>query len=483
MLHLKPCRTGLVTQLFFATLALGTGVIVVLLDNTPFVFLSLMFLYIFVIVFIKFPKETLLIFGIFLLLQDLLVGTTFPLNSLLNMVLKRADEVAIAVMLLVILFGRRPLKLGVYLPLTGLVLAGAVSTIRAGAPLLPAVLDLFLMLKGFLLFIIAAHLPYGQDDVEKFNRVFGVIGLLIMLVGLLDLVLPPWQEAINLSNNVQYRGGLRSAQAIFSHPGLFGQVMTYLLLYSLSFFAILRKRQALLLCGLFGLGILLSLRLKPLLSIPVAILAGLVIFRGKGRSRVALSVAGLGLVAFFVFQEKISQVIYIKSGEFEEGARLILFQTSLQIARDYFPFGTGLGTFGGWASRLFYSPVYHQYGLDKVFGLTSELTSGQDFVMDTHWPYVLGETGILGFFFYLLVLYYIVSSVRRLLVDLSSPLRQAFALGVLFSLIAAIVESFASPVFQTSIASYFTLFAAGVAHALGRNCALQVNKIADRSCV
>jgi hypothetical protein len=463
MIDAKRYKEQLVKPaVLLALLAFGVGAWLVLLDDAPWIALSALLLLLFIIAFVKYPKETLIGFGLFLLLQDLLVGALSAWSSPLSLVLKRADEVGIAVMFTVTFLQRGFLRLPIYWPLTSLALVGILSTLRAEAPLWPAVLDLFLMLKGFLLFIIAAHLRYTEDDLRKLCYVFGGIGCLIFLIGLVDFFAPPWQELVNLARNVQYRAGLRSAQAIFSHPGVFGQVMAFLLLYALAFFALLKKRPALVFSGLFGLGVLLSLRLRPLLSISATILLGLVLLRGKYLSRAIPTFVVLGCLAFFVFLEPLAQVLALKVEELEEGARLVMTKTSWLIARDYFPLGSGLGTFGGWISRLFYSSVYSQYGLDRVFGLSPEVLEGQDFLMDTYWPYVLGETGALGLLFYILALLYIGKSLYRIIGHPVSPLQQALALGALLALIEATIEGFASSGFQTSLISYCTLFVAGV---------------------
>ena len=74
-------------------------------------------------------------------------------------------------------------------------------------------------------------------------------------------------------------------------------------------------------------------------------------------------------------------------------ARIALYNTSVLIARDRFPFGVGLGRYGSGTSRDPYSPVYHEYGLDKIDGLSPQHSA---FISDTFWPRILGETGVIG---------------------------------------------------------------------------------------
>lgn len=74
-------------------------------------------------------------------------------------------------------------------------------------------------------------------------------------------------------------------------------------------------------------------------------------------------------------------------------ARGMLYRNSFLIIKDFFPLGTGFGTYGTEFSRARYSPVYYMYSLQNIYGLTPRASG---FVCDTMWPAVLGETGILG---------------------------------------------------------------------------------------
>ena len=71
----------------------------------------------------------------------------------------------------------------------------------------------------------------------------------------------------------------------------------------------------------------------------------------------------------------------------------IMTSASLQIARDYFPIGTGFGTFGSTYAANHYSPVYYLYGIadNPVLGEAS-----RQYLTDLFWPILFGETGILG---------------------------------------------------------------------------------------
>ncbi|MFW6009459.1 MAG: hypothetical protein ACOCP8_09375 [archaeon] len=77
-----------------------------------------------------------------------------------------------------------------------------------------------------------------------------------------------------------------------------------------------------------------------------------------------------------------------------DGARKLLTITSLIIAKDHFPFGTGFGTYASHISGEYYSVLYSMYGLNNIYGLTKNNIM---FISDTFWPMVIAQFGFLGF--------------------------------------------------------------------------------------
>lgn len=78
-------------------------------------------------------------------------------------------------------------------------------------------------------------------------------------------------------------------------------------------------------------------------------------------------------------------------------AKSIMTSTAFKIAKDYFPIGTGFGTFGSTYAKQIYSPVYYLYGIadNPELGVESK-----QYLTDLFWPILLGETGILGTILY-----------------------------------------------------------------------------------
>lgn len=87
---------------------------------------------------------------------------------------------------------------------------------------------------------------------------------------------------------------------------------------------------------------------------------------------------------------------YVSGLEQGDIARPLAYLTSLKILGDYFPFGSGMGTFGVAAAADFYSPLYYKYNLSHVWGLTPE---NPMFLADAFYP-TLAQFGVVGVFLF-----------------------------------------------------------------------------------
>ena len=89
-------------------------------------------------------------------------------------------------------------------------------------------------------------------------------------------------------------------------------------------------------------------------------------------------------------------VAYYVSGLDNEGlARPMTYKTGLKILWDYFPFGSGMGSFACNGAKVYYSPLYYKYDLNGIWGLG---VVGA-FICDAYYP-SLAQFGIVGVFFF-----------------------------------------------------------------------------------
>ena len=83
---------------------------------------------------------------------------------------------------------------------------------------------------------------------------------------------------------------------------------------------------------------------------------------------------------------------YVAGWSNEALARPMTYKTSLQILWDYFPLGPGMGTFASWGAAEYYSPLYYQYHLNHIWGLSPNFNV---FIADAFYP-TLSQYGIVG---------------------------------------------------------------------------------------
>ena len=135
-----------------------------------------------------------------------------------------------------------------------------------------------------------------------------------------------------------------------------------------------------------------------------------------------------------------------------ETPRSMLMKTGVQIAKDYFPLGTGFGTYASGINRSFYSPLFYKYRLFTVWGLSEDK---DDFINDTFWPHVVAEVGVFGFLLYLAILFSLIRIPIQALKTPGDIEWKTFVLGVLMMFIISIVESTKATFYEGTVWAYF----------------------------
>lgn len=110
------------------------------------------------------------------------------------------------------------------------------------------------------------------------------------------------------------------------------------------------------------------------------------------------------LIIMVAWEKIYMYFIFGTMGNGETWARPALFITSFFIFIDYFPFGSGLASFATYESAEYYSPLYAEYKLNHLFGLSKEYPH---FICDTYYP-SLAQFGLVGvclfIFFWILII-------------------------------------------------------------------------------
>lgn len=220
--------------------------------------------------------------------------------------------------------------------------------------------------------------------IVKLSYLFTLLSLSIFV---LDLI-------FNFMQGYSNRFGLKNVAYGFGHPAEFSLCIILLTALNLYF----------------------SLRFKHRINYVYVILNLLLLFTAGRVTAIAFYITLILLILFFRYFRRyvfigavvsFTSAIIFTFNKFNETfinvqePRGILMVTSLDIAKRFFPFGSGLGTFGSNASRTNYSELYYQYDFDKIWGLAPW---HDVFLTDSYWAMIIGEYGLIASFINLIAL-------------------------------------------------------------------------------
>lgn len=229
-----------------------------------------------------------------------------------------------------------------------------------------------------------ANKYYGY--LKKFSKFMIIIGIILEILNLttdIELTLP-WLG----------RYGIK-AFALFSHPTFASAIFVGLT----SILLVEPKKNAIwILLGLILIGA--TLRTKSIAFIGM-IIYSLLFFRKKIN---IFKVVIIGVLVVIVGYSQI-QFYFLDF----EAPRAKLLSTSIKIANEYFPTGSGFATFGTTMSGKFYSKAYEKYGLNNNRGLTEDSYS---YIGDGGWASIIGEFGYIGTALFLLMIVCVILSIK-----------------------------------------------------------------------
>ena len=134
--------------------------------------------------------------------------------------------------------------------------------------------------------------------------------------------------------------------------------------------------------------------------------------------------------------------------------RITFYKFGIMIANSNFPFGGGLGSFGGHAAVKFGSKFYDLFGLDKLWWFSSG-----KYLYDNFMAHIIAESGWFGFSSYLLSISSLILLFRRL--SLEEPENKIFYMTLSLSFIFSLFISLFTPVFldifSITVISFFIL--------------------------
>lgn len=325
--------------------------------------------------------------------------------------------------------------------------------------------DIFALLKFFIVIYTFENKRidvYQQEALIK--KLAKISKVLVYFTVALALVTYPL-------NTLLYTGETRITKCFtffFSHPTFF--VSSYVMILAVLIADSINKNRFAIIADL--LLIFLAQRTKGYIVIAITVVM-LIIGEAKARQlvrrvfsasrrKIGKQIALLGFfitIAWVIGKQKIS--LYLSWGL--AAARPALYIVGLGIASDFFPFGSGFGTFATSISVRSYSNIYDMYGISGVLGLSRDYYG---FAGDVFWPAIFGELGLIGFCIY----------VKSLISVVRNQIRNTFndkvkiALMILWSyaLFASLVEAYFSNSSGVQFA-FVSCFILGAGHKMKGN--------------
>jgi hypothetical protein len=339
-----------------------------------------------------------------------------------------------------------PRYLQFLLPGVGVAVCGTVGAALHGVPVTVTLVGAWLGLKLWVLIGVSLLLPWKVDDLKRIYTALICVGVLVALVGILDYAVHgAVTRALHTNTFATGEGGYRAnaVQSILSNPGEYSLFMSLLFALALARVAVTRAMPDLLIALLFAGSVILSLRLKGVLSVAAVVLT-IALFQTIESNRGGIVILVVGALLFGIVYGVEKTVIAKQVSTYtssEATARARLYSTGGRIADDNFPVGVGFGRFASYPSRKYYSPVYQQYGLNRIYGLSREYPK---YIDDVSWPSVIGETGYGGLALYVLGLLVVIAAMVRRLRSTVARLKWA-PLGALCAMAVMLVDSLGDP--------------------------------------
>ena len=261
----------------------------------------------------------------------------------------------------------------------------------------------------FFILFYAKSKPVNSDKLRAALQVHLSVSIAVIIMGI-------FYQLLFAGNSMDHLGHISLVSGFFNPPAAYGIVVSFLCI--VFFYLNGRSRMFPYLFWALMVMLIISFRVKALFFAGFLVL----FFFTRQRFITVKSVSVLAVCLILIFsngtlrglvRKKIHET-FTSNEAVNPTARSMLYHKSIPVALDHFPFGAGFATYGTYFSQVNYSPLYDRYGLSRVHGLSRD---NRSFMLDTQWPPILAETGIVGFLLYILLLFMLYKGVSDKLED------------------------------------------------------------------
>lgn len=265
-------------------------------------------------------------------------------------------------------------------------------------PLNIAIQDAILVFKFIFAYLVSYYLftyEFIENNKKSIHKHIIFLIYIFFLCTIVNYVFNIWPG--------DFRFGIMSNKIFYGSPTYLAAVSIFLLsMYILT--NVTNKIQPLEIIMII-IVLLSTLRFKAIGAAIMIIVMSIYIYRSKKR----LSLSKIAILGIFLIMISWDQISFYYLSH-DDVARNILTSKSMEITKDYFPLGTGFGTYGSYISGVYYSSLYYKYDLYKIWGISKNNTS---FLSDTFWPMIIGQFGLIGTIIYAMILGLIYKNIQK----------------------------------------------------------------------
>lgn len=315
--------------------------------------------------------------------------------------------------------------------------------------IIPILNDIGNCFKVFITYI-GASLYYCRLRKKKYDTFINQSGKLVLMLIAIMFPLCIANLFFDFGMRQDVRHGIPSFTFIYGGAAKLSEIFTILMLF---FTIYLSKQKSLNIKNRTFIVMAfmvwaMTMRTRAILFIIWYLIMYWLIIYKKQRIKINIWTISVGVILFLlVCLDQIG--IYMEG---ESSARFFLLTNGIKTMIDYFPFGCGFGTYGTDVAAKYYSPLYVEYGMDKVYGLSPE---DPKFSHDSYWPAIMGQFGFLG-----IVLFIILIGLLFLDIMKKSRGNRYKRLLAIFICFTQLVESLAGSIFFNFLAVSLFFYAA-----------------------
>jgi len=215
---------------------------------------------------------------------------------------------------------------------------------------------------------------------------------------------------VDLGMYGEIRYGLRNYSFVFGTPGIVTNTVLYIIMLLLLDSALHEERsnKVFLLMAIAVLIMVIKSRSLILAATALVLFESFVLEKKQDMRLRILGIAIIGgLIGYPQYQNYFVNGVTANRGT---APRQLFWQGGLRLFQEYFPYGTGFGTFGSSTAATNYSQLYYILEFNTVAGMQPTNTK---YLNDTFWPMIFTQLGLFGMIPYILLMIIIFYDIYR----------------------------------------------------------------------